>query len=125
MLLSPEEVAPIIAVNPAVQANLRSQGRFPIPIRKVGKKIGISIYHLAEFIANGSVSVTEIPATSTSINPARVVKTTGRSRDWLRAFEMQVQYQRDLAIAIKYEQFQSSTKIKKDQKAKKNPWIKM
>ena len=58
VLLSPSDIAPIIASSPKVQANLRSQGRFPIPVQKMGAKVGVSIYHLAEYLETGKVAGT-------------------------------------------------------------------
>lgn len=104
VILSPEDVAPIIATSPAVQANLRSQGRFPIPITKIGRKIGISIYHLAEFLATGNVEVEapEIKTRSLKVQPEAAMprRASGRSRDWLLAFQMQNEYQFELAKCV-------------------------
>ena len=104
VILSPKDVAPIIAKSPAVQANMRSQGRFPIPITKIGRKIGISIYHLAEFLATGNVVVQapEIKAIALNSKPetSRPRKPSGRSRDWLLAFQMQNEYQFELAKCV-------------------------
>jgi hypothetical protein len=84
-LLSPADIAPLIASSEKVQANLRSQGRFPIPVQKMGTKVGISIYHLAEYLANGTVppkdfqKVLNVPAPKKS-------KSSSRSKEWLMAF---------------------------------------
>lgn len=98
VLLSPHDIAPVIASSPAVQANLRSQKRFPIPVRTIGKKVGVSIYHLAEYLSTGDVKVEPpkedlIPPKSSK--PVRVASRT-RSREWLHAFQTQIQFQFEL-----------------------------
>lgn len=90
VLLSPADIAPIIASSEKVQANLRSQGRFPIPVQKMGTKVGISIYHLAEYLANGTVpNSTEPPKDFQQVSkiPApKKSKSSPRSKEWLMAF---------------------------------------
>lgn len=101
VLLSPEDIAPIISSSPAVQANLRSQGRFPIPVKKIGRKIGITIYHLAEYLANGDVKVEVKP-----IDEVELIlnKTTSKkrknNRDWLTAFQMQNNFNNELFVCV-------------------------
>jgi hypothetical protein len=96
-LLSPADIAPLIASSEKVQANLRSQGRFPIPVQKMGTKVGISIYHLAEYLANGTVNirteaskdfqkVLNVPAPKKS-------KSSPRSKEWLMAFRQHTEDQ--------------------------------
>ena len=108
ILLSPTEIAPIIAASPKVQANMRSQGRFPIPVRKTGAKVGVSIYHLAEFIATGQVEQdagAEGPAIAEESDlPLRRPRSiTKRDREWLLALQTQATFQFELIIAIKHE----------------------
>ena len=56
--LSPADIAEIIGISEGQQANLRSEGRFPIPYTKDGGRIRISIYALAKYLAECcSVSV--------------------------------------------------------------------
>ena len=107
-ILSPADIAPIIAKSPAVQANLRSQGRFPIPIhRGMDKSVGITIYHLAEYLANGNVEVKTKPINVRPI-PEKLVKgrASARSREWLTCFQQdyaaQYEFQHQLAISIQY-----------------------
>lgn len=53
-ILTPEEVAVVIGKTPAAVAGMRARETFPFEIRKVGaRKIGVSIYDVAEWIANG------------------------------------------------------------------------
>lgn len=50
-LLTPQDIAPYIARSPQAQANLRCRGRFPLA-KKVQGRIVISIYDLADFLAD-------------------------------------------------------------------------
>ena len=104
VLLSPEDIAPIISSSPAVQANLRSQGRFPIPIKKVGSKVGITIYHLAEYLANGDVKVEvevkPIDEVELILNKTTSKKRRNNNRDWLTAFQMQNNFNNELFFRV-------------------------
>lgn len=53
-ILSPEEVGEVIGKTPAAVAGMRSRKTFPFEVRPVGeKKLGVSIYEVADWIANG------------------------------------------------------------------------
>lgn len=52
VLLSPEDIAEIINMSIGEQANKRSEDTFPIPWSKETGRVRVSIYHLAEHIAN-------------------------------------------------------------------------
>ena len=54
VLLTPEDIADIIGVSVGQQANLRSEGRFPIPYKKDGGRVKISIYDLAKYLSGES-----------------------------------------------------------------------
>ena len=114
ILLSPEDLAPLIATSIAVQANMRSQGRFPLPIRKIGSRIGVSIYHVAEFIAHGEVKVAiavdlqcENKTATCSTPPKKpVVRRTSRlslDNAWMRAMTIQLEFQERLQKAVRVE----------------------
>lgn len=51
VLLDPVDIAPVIGISKGQQANLRSEGRFPIETVKIGGRIKISIYALAQYLA--------------------------------------------------------------------------
>lgn len=54
LLLSPEDIAPLISVSAKAQANQRSRGTFPIPLvpqPPLSRKVRISIYALATYLA--------------------------------------------------------------------------
>lgn len=102
VILTPADIAPVIASSPGVQANHRSRGGFPIPIRKIGTKVGVTIYHLAEYLATGEVVVQAPKPNTTSLKskptPSRSV--SPRSKAWLMAFQAQIQFQFELAKHI-------------------------
>ncbi|NWG38716.1 MAG: helix-turn-helix domain-containing protein [Hydrogenophilaceae bacterium] len=54
MVLFPEEVAQVIGLSPKAINNLRHRKKFPFTPKRIGNKIGVSIYELAEWIASGS-----------------------------------------------------------------------
>lgn len=120
VLLSPEDIAPIISSSPAVQANLRSQGRFPIPVKKIGRKIGITIYHLAEYLANGDVKVEVKP-----IDEVELIlnKTTSKkrknNRDWLTAFQIQNNFNNELFVRVEKLILEEELNTSKDSDLKK------
>lgn len=110
VMLTPEQIAPIIASSPAVQANLRSQGRFPIPVRRIGNKVVVSIYHLAEFIANGDV-VIEKPQPEPAKPAARATpkaksNTVVIDKSWMTALEDIAEFQFKFVRAVQYEVLQ-------------------
>lgn len=121
VLLSPEDIAPIIARSPAVQANMRSQGRFPIPIKKMGSKVGITIYHLAEYLANGDVKVEVKP-----IDEVELIlnKTTSKrrknNRDWLTAFQIQNNFNNELFVRVEKLILEEELNTSKDSDLKKD-----
>lgn len=51
MVLTPEDIAPIIGASRQAQANLRSREAFPIKTKKLGGRVTISIYALARYIS--------------------------------------------------------------------------
>lgn len=58
VLLSPEDLASVIGVSVGQQANQRSQNKFPIPHKVEGRRVKVSIYDLAVYLAGiGSSSV--------------------------------------------------------------------
>lgn len=123
VLLTPEQIAPIIASSPAVQANLRSQGRFPIPIRRVGSKVVVSIYHLAEFIANGDVVVDSFQPEPVK----RTIKATPKSKSntvvidksWMTALQDIEEFHFKLVRAVEYEVLQLELEHKEPVKKSK------
>jgi hypothetical protein len=51
VLLSPQDLVEVLGVSVGQQANLRSQGKFPIPTKKIGNLIKVSIYDLAKYLS--------------------------------------------------------------------------
>ncbi|QWD89274.1 hypothetical protein GQ367_02025 [Polynucleobacter sp. MWH-CaK5] len=52
VLLSPQDISEIIGMSVGEQANKRSADDFPIPWSKDSGRIKVTIYHLADYIAN-------------------------------------------------------------------------
>ena len=51
LVLSPSDIALAIWRSPKAQANTRSRGVFPIPVKRAGGKVVVSIYDLADYLA--------------------------------------------------------------------------
>lgn len=123
VMLTPEQIAPIIASSPAVQANLRSQGRFPIPVRKIGNKVVVSIYHLAEFIANGDVVIEKPQPEPTKPTAKATPKTRSNTvvidKGWMTALQDIAEFQFKLVRAVEYEVLQLELEHKEPVKKSK------
>jgi hypothetical protein len=66
VLLDPKDLEPALGITVGQQANLRSAGRFPIRTTKVGNKVKVSIYDMADYLSSlceASVDI-EIKASS-------------------------------------------------------------
>ncbi len=63
ILLTPEDLSPIIHKSPAHQSKLRSEGRFHIPIQPRAKNeaVEVSIYDLADFLSQPNTYQKEHP----------------------------------------------------------------
>lgn len=123
VMLTPEQIAPIIASSPAVQANLRSQGRFPIPVRKIGNKVVVSIYHLAEFIANGDVVMEKPQPEPAKPTPKATTRTKSNTvvidKSWMTALQDIAEFQFKLVRAVEYEVLQLELEHKEPVKKSK------
>ncbi len=97
-LLSPNELAPIINKSTQAQANMRAAGNFPLPVIKVGKKVGVSVHDLADFLAGGTVAKkhADTKPVAASAIVAKSPNYRRGSRNWLLAFEQSVMYQYEL-----------------------------
>lgn len=105
-ILSPSDIAPLINVSEKVQANLRSAGRFPIPVKKVGVKVGVSIYDLARWL-DGDIEETK----QTTAIPQIKQRKRNIDKDWITAFQLQLEFENELLICLK--------KIRLEKKLKK------
>ena len=79
VLLDPDDLAPVINISVGQQANLRSEGRFPIPYEKIGNRIKVSIYDLAKHLAGMARqhSKTEIALSPDKLNRVQKKATKG------------------------------------------------
>lgn len=104
--LSPKDIAPLIAKSEGVQANMRSQGSFPLPVQSIGKSVGVSIYHLAEWLAYGEVKSGHGGTSKPSETPtpplkARKPKAAKKGEyDYLLAWRASLNYQSELIAEI-------------------------
>ena len=59
--LKPTDLVPVIRVSVGQQANLRSEGRFSIPLqpKEIGMGVSVSIYDLAKYIATNGQAFAE------------------------------------------------------------------
>lgn len=110
LVLSPKDIAPSIKQSEGVQANLRSDGRFPLPLLPTGtRKVAVSIYHLAEYLAYGKVKSVDDTGTPTTPSPAptpshpKVKKPKTKENgeyDYLLAWQASLDYQYELIREI-------------------------
>ena len=71
VILSPEDLALAIGRSPKAQANMRSRGAFPMPIKRLGGKVGVSVYDLAAYLAGDApIEVPSAAVRSASASPA-------------------------------------------------------
>jgi hypothetical protein len=76
VLLSPEDLALAIGRSPKAQANMRSRGAFPMPIKRVGGRVGVSVYALADYLADDSPSAS--PAAATPADSIAAIPASGQ-----------------------------------------------
>lgn len=81
VLLTPEDIAEIIGISVGQQANLRSEDRFPIPYDDKTGRIKISIYALAEYLANhGRKQVKTVLKQETKLGPDKPTRVQKKAR---------------------------------------------
>lgn len=51
VLLNPEDLVEALGISTGQQANLRSKGKFPVKTQKVGGRVKVSIYDLAQHLS--------------------------------------------------------------------------
>lgn len=82
--LSPEDLEPLLDISKGQQANLRSQNRFPIPTRKLGGKVVVTIYDLAKHLsADCKESVSHTIATERVQTKEKTARSTKKTRKGL------------------------------------------
>lgn len=81
VLLTPEDIAEIIGMSVGQQANKRSEGKFPIPYEDETGRIKISIYSLAEYLANhGRQQVKQALKHEISLSPDKPTRVQKKAR---------------------------------------------
>jgi len=82
--LSPEDLEPLLDISKGQQANLRSQNRFPIPTRKIGGKVVVTIYDLAKHLsADCKEAVSHTMATEQAQTKEKIARSTKKIRKGL------------------------------------------
>lgn len=107
IFLTPDDLALITGISIGQQAKLRSENRFPIPYEKIGNRIKISIYHLAEYLSKKANAYAKKKVKEEVRNLADKRKeskkaTNGRlKKDWFRDFmsTFVVQYENRLMLS--------------------------
>lgn len=107
IFLTPDDLALITGISIGQQAKLRSENRFPIPYEKIGNRIKISIYHLAEYLSKKANAYAKKKVKEEVGNLADKRKeskkaTNGRLKeDWFRDFMsiFVVQYENRLMLS--------------------------
>jgi hypothetical protein len=129
ILLSPADLAPLIMVSAQGQANLRHAGTFPMPVRKVGRRVGVSIYDVAHFLTSDSSAPQKpISPPSTATKPVANVTPGKRRRkgqhDWMLALRMSIDFQEALyANVIRMAADEHIEPAKESQGARKRPGL--
>ena len=81
MVLFPEEVAQVIGLSPKAINNLRHRKKFPFTPKRIGNKIGVSIYELAEWLVSGSPELDHAePDNATTPSTSRKRKATAPAK---------------------------------------------
>lgn len=57
LMMTPEQLEAEIGISTKQQSVLRTQERFPIPHKKIGRSVFYSIIHIADFLMDGEVYV--------------------------------------------------------------------
>lgn len=77
-VLTPKDIAPIIGADENAMAQMRKRRKFPLAPVTDGRRIGYSIYDLAEWLARGRVlGITDAPDKPMQLAPP---KSIGRPR---------------------------------------------
>lgn len=92
VLLEPADLVNVLGISTGQQANLRSEGKFPIETIKMGGKVKISIYALAKFLAGQSkLVIKEQLAQSSRLDRRGKKKTKGHlEKDWWLGFRERI-----------------------------------
>ncbi|WP_139225634.1 helix-turn-helix transcriptional regulator [Paracidovorax konjaci] len=53
LLLNPTQLEELLGISTKQQSKLRTEGRFPIPFKNIGRLVYYSIYDVADFLLNG------------------------------------------------------------------------
>ena len=138
ILLSPEDIAKVLRTSVAVQANMRSKGTFPLPIIRMGNRVGVNIYQLADYL-NGNVIDLELddpkmivalppssatpPSTPQPTPKKKIPRTKTQNaveEDWRIGFQQSIQFQVAVFAAIEKLDLEESVSAKDEQTGGRN-----
>lgn len=117
VLLTPSDIAPLIAMSENAQASLRCRGRFPIPVKKIGKRIGVTIYALAEYLATGDFQdsdetveeIKEVISPPPKLKPRRSnKKPQAIDYSWLLGYKQQLDFEIELYRVLEHQVLNSN-----------------
>ena len=96
--MTPEQLEKEIGISTKQQSVLRTQERFPIPHKKVGRSVLYSIIHIADFLIDGEVYIA--PNKKYEPKPAPKISRSKSNQDLshlflLKAFSCKVQIYAD------------------------------
>lgn len=109
IFLTPDDLALITGISIGQQAKLRSENRFPIPYEKIGNRIKISIYHLAEYLSKKANTYARKTAHQDvkplALDKKKETKKAAKGRlkeDWFRNFmsAFLARYEKRLLLSI-------------------------
>lgn len=117
VLLTPSDIAPLIAMSENAQASLRCRGRFPIPVKKIGKRIGVTIYALAEYLATGDFQDSDdtVEEIKEAISPPPKLKPRRSNKkpqaidySWLLGYKQQLDFEIELYRVLEHQVLNSN-----------------
>lgn len=103
--LNIDEVAAALHKSKQALASMVHRGTFPLPVLKVGNRVAVSIYHMAEFLATGNVSPPQPAAIKASAATKIIEEAKQRRRkrgqyDWMVSFRTALDFQEGVYSAL-------------------------
>lgn len=115
VVLGPHDIAELLAISTQAQANMRHAGTFPLPVKKIGRRVGVSIYDVAEFLASPPLTpitkskVAELPVSE----PAPNRRKRKGQHDWMLAMRRSIDFQQAVFIRLEEILLETNTPLGK------------
>lgn len=93
VLLDPKDLESALGISTGQQANLRSSGQFPIKTTKIGNKVKVTIYDLADYLSGACDEEVKVQLDATQGTLSRPEKKARRGhleKDWWCRFSQAV-----------------------------------